>query len=388
MWNTFKYTVKALVQEKSCFVWALAFPLIMATLFGAMFANLDSAHYLNPIPTAVVDDARYRNAQAFSETLEALAKSGENQLLDLFSVKSSAEADELLKNGTIIGYYQVDEKEQPELFITAASGNSINQTILKNLADGFIQTQAALKTIAENNPQAFADPNFLENLQEQTNYTQEISIIANEASGSVRYFYALLGFAAIMAANIAVIAVTQTQANLSPLGARRSLGATSRTKALLASLLASWLLAFLCLIITFAYMRYVLDINFGRDLASILGLGVASLMTTALGAFIGAIPKIGEMLKAGILTVLSCFFALFAGLYGEPSLKLADDMNRIAPLFQKLNPSRQVTDLFYSLYFYDGFDEFYRVVFVLLAMAAVLFLLAALLMRRQRYASL
>jgi len=111
-------------------------------------------------------------------------------------------------------------------------------------------------------------------------------------------------------------------------------------------------------------------------------------MSTSIGAFIGAIPKIGEGIKAGMLTGLSCFFALFAGLYGVPSMELADNMAQSAPLFQQVNPAKQVADLFYSLYFYDGYERFFEVIVALLAIAAVLFVCAAVLMRRQRYASL
>ena len=141
--------------------------------------------------------------------------------------------------------------------------------------------------------------------------------------------------------------------------------------------------------IGFIYIRFVLGIDFGgRDAACTLGLAVASLMATALGAAIGSIPKLPENAKSGILTGLSCTLALFAGLYGTSSQRLADELARTAPLVQAANPSKQVADLFYSLYYYDTLDQFFAVITVILAITAVLALVAAIFMRRQRYASL
>ena len=392
MFNTFKYTVLSLIRERSVLIWSIAFPLILATLFSLMFSNLDEAIKFKPIPSAVVTDSRYQGAEAFAQMIGLLSEEGDEQILDMHRVKSVDEARQLLAEGDILGFYIVNEAGDPELFVTSETViggmDALYQTILKDLLDNYVRTRATMETIIELNPQALQDPQLLRSLYERASYTEKINVIASDASVATRYFYALLGFASIMAASIAMLAVTRTQANLSALGARRAIGATGRVKTLVASLLASWLLAFACLLLAFAYMRFLLGIDFGRDMASIFGLLVASFMTTSLGAFIGSIPKLGEGIKSGILTGLSCLLALFAGLYGTPSMELADTVARTAPLFQRLNPARQVTDLFYSLYYYDGYVHFFEVVLTLLAIAVVFFVCAALLMRRQRYASL
>ncbi|MCL2889343.1 MAG: ABC transporter permease, partial [Eggerthellaceae bacterium] len=329
---------------------------------------------------------------AFAEVIESLAKPGADQVLDLRFAKTAKDARELLENGEVVGYFQIDGEGNPELFVTVVNTlgefDRINQTILKNLLDSFIHTRSSIESIIEKNPQLLMNPENRERLGSRESFTAEISVTANTSSSSVRYFYALLGFASIMAANVALIAVTRTQANLSALGARRMVGATSRLKTLAATLLACLFISYCCLVLAFCYMRFALGINFGRDLASIFGLFVAALMTTSLGALVGSIPRLGESAKAGIMTGLSTFAALFAGLYGTASQQLADDLTRSAPALQMANPAKQVTDMFYSLYYYDNFDHFFQTLGILLATAAILFLVAALLMRRQRYASL
>ena len=49
MFNVFKGALLALVREKSVFIWSLAFPLILSTMFVFMFANLDEAGQFEPI---------------------------------------------------------------------------------------------------------------------------------------------------------------------------------------------------------------------------------------------------------------------------------------------------------------------------------------------------
>ena len=50
MFNVFKGALLALVREKSVFIWSLAFPLILSTMFVFMFANLDEAGSSSPSP--------------------------------------------------------------------------------------------------------------------------------------------------------------------------------------------------------------------------------------------------------------------------------------------------------------------------------------------------
>lgn len=393
MFNTFKYTVISLIKEKTVLIWAFLFPLIMATLFTVMFAGLDEAFEFEPIPVGIVDNTAYQETEAFSLTIERLTEKGEDQLLVAHYVTEEDEANELLKAGDIEGYYAVDNEGTPVFFATGSQRldnlEVINQTILKDILNNYLRSSATIETLLETNPAVLADPAVTESLFKPESYTEEISVIANTASTTVRYFYALLGFAAIMGANIAMIGITRTQANLSPLGARRALGATSRTRTLAGTFLACWLLSFACLFFAFCYMRFVLGVNFGgRDLMCVFGLIVASFMTTSLGTFVGSLPKLGEGVKNGILTGLSCGLALFTGLYGDSSQKLADELTRNAPFFQMMNPAKQVTDLFYSLYFYDTYEHFFTAVFILIIMTALFLLCSMLFMRRQRYASL
>ena len=210
----------------------------------------------------------------------------------------------------------------------------------------------------------------------------------NEASAASNLTVVFV-MAALFCGQVGMLAICEAQPNPSPLGARRTLGATSRGKTLAATLAASWLISFLCLMVAFLYIRFAVGIDFsGREGLCAAALAVAALLSTALGTLLGSLPKVGMGVKTGLLTALTCFLSLFAGLYGEPCMELADSITRNYPLLASMNPAKVVTDLFYSLYYYDSLAPFAQKAGILLAMAAVLFAVSALFVRRQRYASL
>jgi len=392
MWNTFKYTLAALVREKQILIWVVIFPLVLGTLFFAMFSNMEKAFTLSPIPTAVVKDANLSKAPGFGSVITGLSAQGKGQLLALKSVRTVAEARKLLNGGKVSGYLVVDAQGAPKVFLapdSSPAADTTEQTVLIGIVDNYLRASSTLSTIEQKNPAAVRDPALLTSLFAQKNFTEPLKVTAHKADPAVRYYYALFGFLTLMAANIALIAFVNTQPNLSDLGARRAVGATSRLKTLVATLCASWSLALAGLLISFIYLRFILQVNFGgNDLACVFAFMVASLMTTALGMLVGVIPKLAGGAKGGILMGIACLMSLFAGLYGPPSVALGDKVARAVPALRLINPARQVSDLFYSLYYYDGYAHFFTGVGVVLIMGAVFFAGALFLIRRRRYASI
>lgn len=395
MWHTFKYTVLSILRERNVLFWVVLFPLILATLFNAMFKGLDETAYSLPtIPVAIVDGSEDEAGEAFGEAMEALSD-GDDPLLAPVYVETADDAYELLKAGETIGTITLDAQGWPSLQLSPGTGDGgvsmeqIKRTVLADAVDNFCRSRATAEDIAKNDPMALANPDVIDSFSARDDYTAELAITHSKTKEYVRYFYALLGFAALMAAMVGLNAVGAIQPNISPLGARRALGGVGRAKMLVGAIAASWVVSYAALLLAFAYIRFVLGVEFGeRDAACVLGLAVAALMATSLGALVGAIPAIPFDAKGGILTGVTCLLSLFAGLYGSPSLRLADQIAADAPWAAAINPAKQVTDLFYSLYVYTDPGPFFQTLGVLLVITAIFALAAALLMRRQRYASL
>ena len=382
MFNVFKGALLALVREKSVFIWSLAFPLILSTMFVFMFANLDEAGQFEPIPTAVVADENYDAAPGFSEMIDTLAEPGADQMLDVARVATEQEARDLMSGNDAAGagyfnisgdgaagYFTVDADGMPTVHVKAGvtpdSLDSAYQSILKTIGDGYVRNAALIEDVAAENPAALADMAAVEKLLDAGDLTEKIG------------------------GQIGMIAICRTQPNLSALGARRAVGALSRAKTLTATLAASWVLTFACIAIAYLYIRFVAGVDFGgRDAICIAVIAAAALTATAFGTLLGSLPKIDESVKGGMLSGIVCFASLFAGLYGSPTMKLADTVNAAVPAAQLVNPAVQISQAFYSIMYYDTYQRTIEHILILLAMAAVLFAASALFIRRQRYASL
>ena len=372
MGTLFASTLRALVREKSLFIWSLAFPILMATIFMFMFANLDGAMEFDPVPTGVVADEAW-GASPFSAVAEALGEESDDQLLDVRRFADGEAAASALVDGEVMGVFSVDEDGEPVLSLApglqigqTTDMDAIDRSILESVVGTYVRDADLMTSIARENPGAFADPGRLEAMFSSVDATEEVSLTHAAPKESVRFYYALFAMAALFGAQIAVVAVCWTQPNLSPLGARRALGAIGRTRTLLATLLACWLLSFCCL----------------------AGLGAASLLACALGTALGSLPKLDVGSKTGILTGVVCLLSLFTGLYGEPCMELADMVSREFPVLASLNPAKAICDMFYSLYYYDGLEVFAGNVALIGLFSAALFAVGALFVRRQRYASL
>lgn len=396
MWITFVTTIKVLIRDKTVLMWAIAFPLVLTTLFYAMFSNLDENYKLDPFDVIIVEDEHYTDAEVFVDTIEALASSDANEgsaLIIPTYVDNESEAKEALEAGEYKGYIMVDEEGKPSYTMDPRQNDRLGspaQTIIVNVLDTYTQRSELFAELLKEDPSLFTNKDFLESLSDnaEESFTQRVSVTANPPSDSQRYFYAVLAFSTIMMSTFALTTIDALLANTSFLGARRSLGGQSKVRTILPSMAAAWLLSFICVLIGFAYLRFVFGISFGgKEPAVILTLAISTLCATFFGAFLGSLP-LPSGAKSGLVAFSSCFLSLFAGLFGPFSQDLGDMVARDLPWLSACNPVRQVSEAFYSLYYYDGYEQLAGNLTNLLIFCIVFFVATTLIVRRQRYASL
>lgn len=412
MFNTIKYTIRGLVRTPGIMIWALLFPLVMIGLFSLMFEPLDEMESMDSIHVVVVDDDTEHTAEnaesptmrtpealsqmAFSQFIKAMSE-GEEPLLEVVYASSAAEAETLIADAAAgddayTGYIQlINGKPQVNVVDTdSISGmQDVEAAILVMVMDEYASRIALFNDLIENDPQALADPAVVESVYSAASVSERIDVTRNQPHESVRYYFALLGMAALFTANLSLVAFQRMKPNVSALGGRRMVGALSHGKAVAATLIACWLVGFVCLSIAYLFMRFLVGIDFGdRDVECLFVAAASSFMAMSLGCAISAIPKVPEEGKTGILTGIVCFAALFAGLYGQPTMELADLVAVNAPVVEWVNPATQIAQAFYSIMYYDDLLPMFTHVGVLFAMSGVLFILSVRSMRRQRYASL
>ena len=406
----FVHTVRMLLRRRDVLIWVVLFPLALATLFQIMFSNFDEYYRVEPASCVVVDDENYRSPQAmfFREMLNAVSEPGDDQVLSVSMVATRDEGCAAVLAGDAAACITVNSEGLPSMQVSplsvSSTTGSLDQSIVRAVLDQYRQTYAEMKQtftalpLAQGMQVAPSQEGFeslaaTPGMQEAASAfmsdavkTQQVDVLRVKSSSTTRYFYALMGFASLMSITVAICAVSATRANTSAVGARRQVAGVSPAKQMAVTMAASFVAVFGCLLLAFAYMRFVLGVEFGgRDGLAIVAIAACALMSTALGAAIGAIPNIPTPGKEGLATGITCLCALFAGLYGEPSMQLADQIAQHAPWAALINPAAQAANAFYDLTYYDSLAPFSLTMCVLFVMAAAFFAMAAVLMRRQNY---
>ena len=411
MFNSYKTALITTIREKTLLIWALAFPIILATFFMVVFGNFDSMNKLTHANVGIVEDAAYRQAPGLSTVIETISKDdGERSaLMTPHTFFSEEEAIKAAHNGVIDAYITVDSKTlNPQLHVNPSINNessdgAIKKDILETVLNSYIQKRDAVFTAMQDDPQlieAFRNSSTAELSQNQATQIQAIierfqndavqtvrlEATKNAPDPNVRYFYALLAMTAGMGMMVAAYQIQIIQSNTSALGARRCMASIPRWRVLAGSLLASWTCEFVCGSLAFLYMLMVAKVNFGDQVGwCVVALAVSTLAFTALGAFLGTIIK---KEASGILSGISCFLSLFVGLYGSANMRFAATLEVNAPLLVRLNPLWHVYHCFYSLLYYKTLDSFVESCLVLLAIAVMSTCFAALRMRRTAHVHL
>ena len=443
MWTTFKTTVRTLLLTPSAVVWTLIFPIVLATVFNFMFEPMRSTGSVEAVDVAVVADDAWEDSP-FSQVVDTLSEADE-PLLAVHPVAGEKEARELIAEGSVAGAYIVDaagnegNAEQsgsdeldavdaagpadaagaasgsgtaagssdvsastpsasdagaPRIILApAGSGTSsdasyeVNRAILESVATSYLQSEALIEDLSTHDPVALSDPTTIENALGLSVSVREVSLTHAQPDSMVRFYYALLGMASIFAAQLAGESVWRLQPTSSAAGARRAVSGTSRMRLLIPTIGACWAVSTTFLAIAFGYICLTAHIDFsGREGLCLVGIAASSLLSCGIGALVGALPgRMGSDSRRGILTALTCLLSLFAGVYGESTMDLADTVAHVFPAATWLNPVCLIRDLFYTVYYYDTLVPFSLRLAACAGIAVVLLAVSAACMRRSAH---
>lgn len=443
MWTTFKATVRTLLLTPSAVVWTLIFPIVLATVFNFMFEPMRSTGSVEAVKVAVVADDAWEDSP-FSQVVDTLSEADE-PLLAVHPVATEQEARELIAEGSVAGAYIVDaagnegnaeQSGSDELdavdaagpadaagaasgsgtaagssnvsTVTSSAGSTgapriilapagsgtgsdasydVNRAILESVVTSYLQSEALIEELATHDPVALSDPTTIENALGLSVSVREVSLTHAQPDSMVRFYYALLGMASIFAAQLAGESVWHLQPTSSAAGARRAVSGTSRMRLLIPTIGACWAISTTFLAIAFGYICLTAHIDFsGREGLCLVGIAASSLLSCGIGALVGALPgRMGSDSRRGILTALTCLLSLFAGLYGEPTMELADTVAHVFPAATWLNPVCLIRDLFYTVYYYDTLVPFSLRLAACAGIAAVLLAVSAACMRRSAH---
>ena len=134
------------------------------------------------------------------------------------------------------------------------------------------------------------------------------------------------------------------------------------------------------------FLKFALHVDFGDNILLVLLLAaVGNLAGISLGILIASIFRVSEGAKTGITIAVTMFLSVLSGMMGV-TLKYVIDKN--APIVNLINPNNLITDGFYSLYYYNTLDRYFRDVCYLLVFVAICLIISFVSLRREKYDSI
>ncbi len=380
MLHLFKYRFLQTIRNFPVMFWALLFPIILGTLFYLSFgsAGLDSTgeSRWDAVKTAVIRDGdASENARAFEEFLTQM----DGEMLDIKDISLESEALDALNEETISGIFYV--RDTPSLTVAK---NGLNESILTSVLESYNQNAAMFAEIARTHPEKL--PDAIEAVADYRNTTAEVSLGGKDLNPNIQYFFALIAYACLSGAFLGVQSSIDGQANISALGARRSITPTHKLTLILIDMAVLFIIHFFNILILCLYVTKALKISLGDDIGSLLLVDfMGSMIGVCLGVAIGCLARISYNLKIGVCVLLTLFPGFLAGLmFGN--MKNIIELN--CPIINRINPAAVLSDAFYCMGIYNDMERFTRCLVILAVMSILLLTVAFLGIRRERYDSI
>lgn len=380
MLHLFKYRFLQTIRNFPVMFWALLFPIILGTLFYLSFgsAGLDSTgeSRWDAVKTAVIRDGdASESARAFEEFLTQM----DGEMLDIKDISLESEALDALNEETISGIFYV--RDTPSLTVAK---NGLNESILTSVLESYNQNAAMFAEIARTHPEKL--PDAIEAVADYRNTTAEVSLGGKDLNPNIQYFFALITYACLSGAFLGVQSSIDGQANISALGARRSITPTHKLTLILIDMAVLFIIHFFNILILCLYVTKALKISLGDDIGSLLLVDfMGSMIGVCLGVAIGCLARISYNLKIGVCVLLTLFPGFLAGLmFGN--MKNIIELN--CPIINRINPAAVLSDAFYCMGIYNDMERFTRCLVILAVMSILLLTVAFLGIRRERYDSI
>lgn len=375
MGHLIKYRFLQTVREWSIMFWALAFPIVLGVFFYISFGSGDMGEEMEVIPVAVIEEAGQTDSKtAFREFLNQLDG-------DTIKIKEMGEKQALkeLKGDDITGIFYMGEEKS----LTVAKSD-LETSILKSLLDSYNKNEAVIMKIAEEHPE-----NIMKAMEETGNWrtmTEEVSLNGKTMNPNVSYFFALIAFACLSGAYLGVEGSFSAQANLSALGARRSVTPTHKLKLVIIDMFVLFTIQYINILILTLVIRFVFGVSLGGNIPGILLVDLlGSLIGVSIGIMIGCISRLPAGIKMGVTVTCTLIPGFLAGLmFGN----MKNIIEQHLPIVNRINPAAVLSDAFYCLGVYNDTVRFARSLIILGVMSVLFIGIAFMAVRRERYDSI
>lgn len=370
------YQFLSSLRDKMSIFWTLAFPIILGTLFYVSFGSTNNREW-ESIPVAVVKEEE--NA-GFSHFLQVLQESDGDTTILLTEMKEE-EALEALDTGEVEGIYYI--RQEPALTIRSSS---LNASVLEGILSSYLKNEVIYMDIFSHQDWAVSMSEIVEETDGQESFIKEVSLGGENLDSNMAYFFALIAMACMFGCLLGMTGVMCLQANISTLGARRSVSPAKKGQMILALFLVNFAIVYVCLIVLLLYLNFVLRIELGDHWGGmLLTCFFGDMIGVCMGIAIGSIGKLSLPAKIGINVGLSLVLSFMSGLMIGNMKHIIDTA---CPIINRLNPAAVISDAFYCLCIYNDPVRYRNDLIILTLFSIGLLIVSYCAIRRERYDSI
>jgi len=374
MFHIFKYRFICFVRDKSILFWSLLFPIGLATLFFFAFSNLGNSK-LDVMKVALVD----KGNEAFNQVVEELGKDGENQLFDV-TYTTKEKAEQLVEEGEVKA--ALVSEEMP---VVLYNNLTLETQIVQEVAQSYLRINSTVETVVRNNAQAMSEL-VLQDIIQSKVVVEDYGSKAGSTDMTTQYFYTIIAMTIMYGMFWGLKSISDTQANQSDRAIRLNVAPTHKMKLVFIDYLVTFTLMVIELVITFAYLIFVLGTDFGSHFPQVVALSFCGvLMSLGMGIMIGSISKFKQNTNVSIVSMGSLFSCFLAGMMAG---NMPYILNKTIPFLKYINPATLITNGFNILYYYENIEAVYINMAILAGIGAIAIVISYTVLRRKAYASI
>jgi ABC-2 type transport system permease protein len=374
----FIYQMKRILRNPNILFWAMAFPIILGTLFYFMFGNIENASLFAEIPVGIVEK---EENTVFVDMMEQIEIEDGVPMFQVSRFDTREAAELALREESIQGIVLI----QGEDIDMVVKESSTAASLLKTFLDQYQQNMTLLEDMAVSQPEkveALAAGLY----QGSTIEVQPIALKGQDKSPYTQYFYALLAMACLIASSIGINIGINIQADQSALGARRNVAPTKKMHQLLIDFAAYLIVYCVMMTIVVAVFIFIFKQDFGSNIPLVLlGTWVGSFVGLACGTMISVVLKGDKAAKNGISSV---FFVVSSFLGGLQWGDITYYLEKGCPIVNRINPATLMVNAFQSLSVFGDYRSYAWNLVTLLVIGLIFLAVSIWKLRRTRYASI
>lgn len=372
-----KYRFLCIIKEKTTMFWSCIFSFILGTLFFLAFDNMSSV--ADKIDVALVVEDNGTEASSFKSVLEMLGYADEGIIL--LKEMSDKDAKDELNKDNISGIFYAGKEAR-----LVVAENGIKQSVLQVILEQFQSRVNFIADIVKEKPEQPANISGKIMKNANATYIKETSLGGEKPDGFLQYYFALIAMACLFGAYMGADVSMELQADVSVVGARRTVSPTSKAKMIFCDLITISIIEFIINVLLICYLKYLLGLEIGNDLPRMLLIVfLGGLTGISIGVWIGAMNRVSYGVKIGLLTLTGLFSSFLSGLMLSGIKGLLEEY---CPIVNRINPASLITDAFYSITMYPDDARYIKDILTLVALIAVFCLVTAVNIRRVRYDSI